>query len=154
MTYYLEHETEEWLYRPRKGIIESAQRKFERGKVRLVEIHFPDIKNWTAEQCEDFNLHVQCVIEDKIVNRQYLFTANVLSVQHIKKIAEKNENEIYVRNALLLKYYDEDIIASFVKDHINRANAEGISKAFDCLTHYLQYKNEEILYLDIKELAL
>jgi hypothetical protein len=108
----------------------------------LISIDFPCSKNWSDSQFEDFDLKLQVKIGNKCSKKEYQFEINAVSVKRLKK-----HSDFFKKHCVVLRRYNKTAIKKYVEEVIQEANEDGGEMgAFNALTYYIQYENEESLY--------
>ncbi|MFC1894952.1 Imm8 family immunity protein [Candidatus Dependentiae bacterium] len=98
---------------------------------------------------EDFDEELYVNIGEENEKWTETFFLRIISIKRLDKLFEDVDSYkigIHLKNTLIMKYYDETIIKDYLKNVIRRCNLEKGEKAFNCLTHHLEYECEEELY--------
>ena len=98
------------------------------------------------ENLELFHDFINISVGEIDNNRISLFKLNIISVQCLEKLKTYEQDEgIYLKNYLILKHYNEDIITEHVNNLIEKCNKQR-KQPFLHLMHYLEYEDEEEEY--------
>ncbi len=102
--------------------------------------------NETPDDWENFNEDIYIKIGTQNDEGTDLFKLSVISTQWIENAMQDENQAIYLKYSLVMKYYDEKVIKKHLEQILKQCNLYEGKKAFNCLSHYLEYEAENWLY--------